>query len=160
MLFFAVFCLQPLVEAHCAAHLVRGGVPLGKAADQLERAKGVEAEEAALARQLRTAPAHRGADGIGLGSVDEGDVVPRITNTMLSTTLRGLEELGIVHRGQFNEIPPHVEYSRTEKGRAPLPVFTALARWGENHLIPQPPQKADTDFTKNSSNTPYANEEK
>lgn len=60
--------------------------------------------------------------------------VPRITNTMLTNTLRDLEGLGIVHREQFNEIPPHVEYSLTEKGKALLPVFTELAKWGENHL--------------------------
>ncbi len=60
--------------------------------------------------------------------------VPRITNTMLTATLRDLERLGIVHREQFNEIPPHVEYSLTEKGRALLPVFLELARWGESFL--------------------------
>lgn len=60
--------------------------------------------------------------------------VPRITNTMLTNTLRDLESLGIVDRRQFNEVPPHVEYSLTEKGRALLPVFTELAKWGENNL--------------------------
>lgn len=60
--------------------------------------------------------------------------VPGITNTMLSNTLRDLESLGIIHREQFNEIPPHVEYSLTEKGKALLPVFTELAKWGENNL--------------------------
>lgn len=60
--------------------------------------------------------------------------VPQITNTMLTNTLRDLEALGIVHREQFNEVPPHVEYSLTEKGRALLPVFTELAKWGENYL--------------------------
>ncbi len=57
-----------------------------------------------------------------------------ITNTMLTNTLRDLEDLGIVHREQFNEIPPHVEYSLTQKGRELLPVFTELAKWGENNL--------------------------
>lgn len=60
--------------------------------------------------------------------------VPQITNTMLSNTLHDLEDFGIVKREQFNEIPPHVEYSLTEKGRALLPVFTELAQWGENYL--------------------------
>ena len=60
--------------------------------------------------------------------------IPRITNTMLTATLRDLEGLGIVHREQFNEIPPHVEYSLTEKGRGLLPVFTELAKWGETYL--------------------------
>ena len=60
--------------------------------------------------------------------------VEGITNTMLTSTLRDLEELGIVHREQFNEIPPHVEYSLTDKGKALLPVFCELAKWGENNL--------------------------
>lgn len=64
--------------------------------------------------------------------------VPRITNTMLTSTLRDLEELGIIHREQFNEIPPHVEYSLTEKGKALLPVFTELAKWGERYIDPSP----------------------
>ena len=50
--------------------------------------------------------------------------------------LRDLETLGIVHREQFNEVPPHVEYSLTEKGLALLPVFAELAKWGETYLDP------------------------
>lgn len=60
--------------------------------------------------------------------------IPRITNTMLSATLKDLEELDIICREQFNEIPPHVEYSLTEKGRALLPIFTELAKWGEKYV--------------------------
>lgn len=60
--------------------------------------------------------------------------VPHITNTMLSSTLKDLEGLEIIHREQFNEIPPHVEYSLTEKGKALLPVFTELAKWGEKYI--------------------------
>ena len=60
--------------------------------------------------------------------------VPRITNTMLTTVLRDLERLGIVGREHFNEIPPHVEYALTEKGRALLPVFFELAKWGDAYL--------------------------
>lgn len=60
--------------------------------------------------------------------------LPGITNTMLTNALRDLEKLNIVHRKQFNEIPPHVEYSLTEKGKALLPVFTELSKWGENYL--------------------------
>ncbi|WP_407428938.1 winged helix-turn-helix transcriptional regulator [Treponema sp.] len=32
-----------------------------------------------------------------------------ISNTVLTSTLKELEEKGLVHREQFNEIPPHVE---------------------------------------------------
>ena len=43
-----------------------------------------------------------------------------ITNTMLTSSLRELEKDGLVSRIQFNEIPPHVEYSLTDKGAALL----------------------------------------
>lgn len=49
--------------------------------------------------------------------------VRRITNTMLTSSLKELEEDGLVSRQQFNEVPPHVEYSLTEKGKALMPVF-------------------------------------
>ena len=64
--------------------------------------------------------------------------IPGITSTMLTHALRDLETLGIVHREQFNEVPPHVEYSLTEKGLALLPVFAELAKWGETYLDPGP----------------------
>lgn len=60
--------------------------------------------------------------------------IPLITNTMLTSTLRDLEKLGIVYRQQFNEIPPHVEYSLTENGKALFPIFYEIAKWSEKHL--------------------------
>lgn len=59
--------------------------------------------------------------------------LPGITNTMLTKALRELEEDGLVSREQFNEIPPHVEYSLTEMGRDLLPVFYAIMNWGIQH---------------------------
>ena len=59
--------------------------------------------------------------------------LPGITNTMLSNTLRELEEDGLIFREQFNEIPPHVEYSFTEMGRDLLPVFYSIMVWGFKH---------------------------
>ena len=53
-----------------------------------------------------------------------------ITNTMLTSSLRELEKDGLVSRVQFNEIPPHVEYSLTDKGKALLPVFYEMTKWG------------------------------
>ena len=41
---------------------------------------------------------------------------------------------GILVRKQFNEIPPHVEYSLTEKGEDLLPVFYALTMWGLKYI--------------------------
>lgn len=53
-----------------------------------------------------------------------------ITNTMLTSTLRELEKDRLIKRDQFNEIPPHVEYSFTEKGRDLMPIFYAIMNWG------------------------------
>ena len=54
--------------------------------------------------------------------------IPGITSTMLTHALRDLETLGIVHREQFNEVPPHVEYSLTEKG---LKTVAGVHRTGQ-----------------------------
>lgn len=56
-----------------------------------------------------------------------------ITNTMLTSTLKELERDGLVHRKQFNEIPPHVEYSLTEKGLDLFPIFYEMVNWGFAH---------------------------
>lgn len=61
-------------------------------------------------------------------------VLNPITNTMLSNALKELEQDGLIVRKQFNEIPPHVEYSLTEKGEDLLPVFYALAKWGLKYI--------------------------
>lgn len=56
-----------------------------------------------------------------------------ITNTMLTKTLRELEANGLITRRQFNEIPPHVEYSFSPMGRDLLPVFYTIMCWGFKH---------------------------
>ena len=57
-----------------------------------------------------------------------------ITNTMLTNVLRDLEADGLVDRIQYNEIPPHVEYSLTDKGRDLLPVYYAITDWGLKYI--------------------------
>jgi len=54
-----------------------------------------------------------------------------VTNMMLTNTLKELEEFGLVRRTQYNEIPPHVEYSMTEIGESLLPVINEFGKWGE-----------------------------
>lgn len=56
--------------------------------------------------------------------------LPCITNTMLTSTLRELEADGVIVRKQFNEIPPHVEYSFSQKGKDLMPIFYAMMNWG------------------------------
>lgn len=57
-----------------------------------------------------------------------------ITNMMLAQSLKELEAAGIVHREQYNEVPPRVEYTLTEKGKSILPPLTKLAEWGADHM--------------------------
>jgi DNA-binding HxlR family transcriptional regulator len=61
--------------------------------------------------------------------------LPDITNTMLTNSLRELESDDLVNRIQFNEIPPRVEYSFTEKGKDLMPVFYSIMKWGFKHEI-------------------------
>ena len=66
-----------------------------------------------------------------------------VTNTALTNALRELEENELIHREQFNEIPPHVEYSLTDKGKDLLPVFHAIANWGLKYISRPEVRKRD-----------------
>lgn len=57
-----------------------------------------------------------------------------ITNTMLTSTLKELEEDGLLSREQFNEIPPHVEYALTKKSVDLLPIFYEMHLWGIKYI--------------------------
>lgn len=49
---------------------------------------------------------------------------------MLTARLRELEQLGLVTRTVYAEIPPRVEYSLTETGRTVWPIVDSLDQWG------------------------------
>lgn len=53
-----------------------------------------------------------------------------ISAVMLSKSLEELERDKIVNRRQYNEIPPKVEYSLTDLGKAIDPALQALGDWG------------------------------
>jgi DNA-binding HxlR family transcriptional regulator len=57
-----------------------------------------------------------------------------ISPGVLSARLRRLEAVGILTRTQYPEIPPRVEYSLTEKGRAAVPLIDQLRAYGEMWL--------------------------
>lgn len=52
-----------------------------------------------------------------------------ITSAMLASSLKELEGDGVVVRKQYEEIPPRVEYSLTDHGRALWPILHRLAHW-------------------------------
>ena len=53
-----------------------------------------------------------------------------ITNTMLASSLKELEEAGLISRTQFMEIPVRVEYATTDSCTVLLPILNQLAHWG------------------------------
>ena len=72
------------------------------------------------------------ADSVRFGELKKA--IPGISNTMLSSTLKELHEKKLVARKQFNEIPPHVEYSSTDSAKALKEVFIAMEKWGDTYL--------------------------
>jgi DNA-binding HxlR family transcriptional regulator len=58
-----------------------------------------------------------------------------ISPRTLSLRLRALEECGIVARHTYPEVPPRVEYTLTDKGRALVPVIEEMRSYGERWLL-------------------------
>ena len=56
-----------------------------------------------------------------------------ISQKVLTSNLRTMEDAGLVHREAFPEVPPRVEYSLTETGKTLKPVLDALWAWGESY---------------------------
>jgi DNA-binding HxlR family transcriptional regulator len=64
--------------------------------------------------------------------------MPGISTKTLMVRLRELEEYGLIDRQVFAEVPPHVEYSLTAKGRQIQPVMIALHQVGTQWLEQTP----------------------
>ncbi len=62
------------------------------------------------------------------------DALPGCSTKTLTARLRELERHGIIVRVVFPEVPPHVEYSLTDKGREIQPVLVALHQLGTQWL--------------------------
>ncbi len=60
--------------------------------------------------------------------------IPDISQKMLTSTLRHLEEDGIVIREVFPEVPPRVEYRLSDRGKSLMPLLDALLAWGIEHF--------------------------
>lgn len=61
-------------------------------------------------------------------------MMPGITQRMLVSQLRELEEDQIVHRKVYPVVPPKVEYSLTEHGRSLMPILQSMDEWGKNYM--------------------------
>ncbi|GGR22236.1 winged helix-turn-helix transcriptional regulator [Deinococcus ruber] len=58
--------------------------------------------------------------------------LPGISPKTLTDRLRDLERHGVLTRTVYPEIPPRVDYTLTEKGRALDSVVSAMAAWGRD----------------------------
>lgn len=65
--------------------------------------------------------------------------LPGVTEKVLTSHLRELEEDGIVHREVHAEVPPRVEYSLTPLGVSLNEALEPLGAWGREMLLQEPP---------------------
>lgn len=56
--------------------------------------------------------------------------LPHISDKMITTQLRELEESGYVHRKVYPVVPPKTEYSLTEKGARVIPLINRIREYG------------------------------
>ena len=67
-----------------------------------------------------------------------------ITDAVLANTLKQLIVDNLIVRRAYNEIPPRVEYTLTEKGRSVIPILQSICKWSglfhktvTDHTLPQ-----------------------
>lgn len=58
-----------------------------------------------------------------------------ISYKTLSHSLKELEADGLVHREEYPQIPPKVEYSLTERGKSLIPILDMMCEWGDNNKV-------------------------
>lgn len=69
------------------------------------------------------------------GTLRHNDIKKRagaITPAVLSSSMKELERDGLVTRVQYEQIPPRVEYTITERGRQLWPILHRLVHWARN----------------------------
>lgn len=58
-----------------------------------------------------------------------------ISYKTLSATLKELEADQLVHREEYPQIPPKVEYSLTLRGQSLIPILDQMCEWGEKNRL-------------------------
>ena len=59
--------------------------------------------------------------------------IGKVSQKVLTSNLRTMEEDGLISRKVFAEVPPRVEYTLTETGMSLKPVLESMVLWGENY---------------------------
>lgn len=61
-------------------------------------------------------------------------MIPDISQKMLTSTLRTLEEDGLILRQVYAEVPPRVEYSLTPRAQSLIPIVDNLIDWAADNM--------------------------
>lgn len=56
--------------------------------------------------------------------------VEGVSQKVLTSNLRDMEQSGLLIRKVFAEVPPHVEYTLTETGYSLKPILDEMLKWG------------------------------
>lgn len=59
--------------------------------------------------------------------------IGHVSQKVLTTQLRQMEQSGLVNRKVYAEVPPKVEYSLTDVGYSLKPILDAMWTWGEEY---------------------------
>lgn len=62
------------------------------------------------------------------------NVLPGVTEKVLTAQLREMERDGIVRRLITETVPPRVDYMLSDAGKALVPVMEAMGGWGTKYL--------------------------
>lgn len=68
-------------------------------------------------------------DSMRYGTLKEEMI--NISDAVLSSMLKELMADKMIERQQFEEIPPRVEYSLTEKGKSIIPILQSIYDWSQ-----------------------------
>lgn len=61
-------------------------------------------------------------------------ITPGVSHKVLNEKLKQLEDAGLIHKKVYDELPPRVEYSLTEKGREYAIVLKQIEELGEKYF--------------------------
>ncbi len=59
--------------------------------------------------------------------------IGNVSQKVLTTQLRAMEDSGLLTRTVYAEVPPRVEYTLTELGQSLRPILDAMQNWGEGY---------------------------
>ena len=72
-------------------------------------------------------------EGLGGGNQALKKSIGSVSQKVLTSQLRDMEDKGLVSRKVYAEVPPRVEYTLTETGYSLKPILDAMANWGTEY---------------------------